>query len=319
MATPLLRTKLYIPPIRPDMVSRPRLVARLNTGLYRKLTLVSAPAGFGKTTLLSEWVTAYRESKIRVAWLSLDEGDNDPARFLAYLIAAFKTIEENVGRGTLGALQSPGFAIANTPPPTEELLTTLINQVNVIPDGLILVLDDYHLITTPPVHDALSFLLDHLPGNVHLVIATRVDPPLPIARLRGHGQLTELRQADLRFTLDEIAEFLNQVMGLELSADDVATLADRVYALEGGRVALQGPTRDVFAQAEQLRSLGLAVPAAAAVMAELRKLGLTVPPDVLTLDEAEAAIVALLETCPALPSLQSPLGETPGKAKGMQS
>jgi LuxR family maltose regulon positive regulatory protein len=252
----LLSTKLYIPPVRPELVPRPRLIERLNAGLLgqnaslsegrftRKLTLVSAPAGFGKTTLLSEWVADYRESKIRVAWLSLDAGDNDPARFLAYLIAAFKTIEESVGRGALGALQSPGFAIADTSPPTDELLTTLINQINVIPDGLILVLDDYHLITAPPVHDALSFLLDHLPRNVHLVIATRVDPPLPIARLRGHGQLTELRQTDLRFTLDEIAEFLNQVMGLELSADDVATLASRtegwITGLQMAAISMQG-------------------------------------------------------------------------------
>jgi LuxR family maltose regulon positive regulatory protein len=240
----LLSTKLYIPPVRPKLVPRPRLIERLDAGLHRKLTLVSAPAGFGKTTLLSEWVADFRESNIRVAWLSLDAGDNDPARFLAYVIAAFKTIEENVGRGTLGALQSPGFAIANTSPPMEELLTTLINQINVIPDSLILVLDDYHLITAQPVHDTLSFLLDHLPQNVHLVIATRVDPPLPVARLRGHGQLTELRQTDLRFTLDEIAEFLNRVMGLELSADDVATLASRtegwITGLQMAAISMQG-------------------------------------------------------------------------------
>ncbi len=252
----LLSTKLYIPPVRPELVPRPRLIERLNAGLLgqnglqkglrftRKLTLVSAPAGFGKTTLLSEWVADYRESKIGVAWLSLDAGDNDPARFLAYLIAAFKTIEESVGRGALGALQSPGFAIADTSPPMDELLTTLINQINVIPDSLILVLDDYHLITAQPVHDALSFLLDHLPRNVHLVIATRVDPPLPIARIRGHGQLTELRQTDLRFTPDEIAEFLNRVMGLELSADDVATLASRtegwITGLQMAAISMQG-------------------------------------------------------------------------------
>jgi LuxR family maltose regulon positive regulatory protein len=161
VSSSLLSTKLYIPLVRPELVPRPRLIERLNAGLYHKLTLVSAPAGFGKTTLLSEWVADYRKSKIRVAWLSLDADDNDPARFLAYLIAAFKTIEENVGRGALGALQSPGFEIANTPPPMDEILTMLINQVNVIPDDLILLLDDYHLITAPPVHDALSFLLDH--------------------------------------------------------------------------------------------------------------------------------------------------------------
>jgi LuxR family maltose regulon positive regulatory protein len=270
MATPLLATKLYIPPVRPELVTRPRLVERLNAGLFgpnaslsegrglqkglrfaRKLTLISAPAGFGKTTLLSEWVADFgltpaggkpeskvqdQESKIRVAWLSLDAGDNDPVRFLAYVIAAFQTIEEGVGRGALGALQSPGFAKANTPSPMEELLTALINQINAIPDGLILVLDDYHLVTAQSIHDALAFLLDHLPANLHLVIATRADPPLPVARLRGRGELTELRQPDLRFTPEEVTEFLNRAMGLELLADDVAALASRT---EGWIAGLQ--------------------------------------------------------------------------------
>jgi len=277
MATPLLTTKLYIPPVRPELVMRPRLVERLNAGLFgtsvslsegpglqkglrfaRKLTLISAPAGFGKTTLLSEWVADYRlpvldsgltpaggkpeskvqdqESKIRVAWLSLDQGDNDPVRFLAYLIAAFQTIEERVGRGALGALQSPGFAKANTPPPMEELLTALINQINAIPGGCVLVLDDYHLVTAQLIHDALAFLLDHMPANLHLVIATRADPPLPVARLRGRGELTELRQPDLRFTPEEVTEFLNRAMGLELSGDEVVALASRT---EGWIAGLQ--------------------------------------------------------------------------------
>jgi LuxR family maltose regulon positive regulatory protein len=276
MATPLLATKLYIPPVRPELVTRPRLVERLNAGLFgssaslsegrglrkgsglqkgwsfaRKLTLISAPAGFGKTTLLSEWVADFgltpaggkpeskvqdQESKIRVAWLSLDQGDNDPVRFLAYLIAAFQTIEESVGRGALGVLQSPGFAKANTPPPVEELLTALINQINAIPGGCVLVLDDYHLVTAQLIHDALAFLLDHMPANLHLVIATRADPPLPIARLRGRGELTELRQPDLRFTPEEVTEFLNRAMGLELSGDEVVALASRT---EGWIAGLQ--------------------------------------------------------------------------------
>jgi LuxR family maltose regulon positive regulatory protein len=234
----LLTTKLYIPPVRPELVPRPRLVERLDAGLHRKLTLISAPAGFGKTTLLSEWVAGYDQP---VAWLSLDEGDNDPARFLAYLVAALRTVEERIGEGTLAALQSP------RPPPLERLLTVLINEVNVAPDAgdrprsgpqerFILVFDDYHLITAQPIHDALTFLLDHLPGNMHLVIATRADPPLPIARLRGRGQLTELRLSDLRFTLDEMAAFLTQVMGLALTADDIAALATRT---EGWIAGLQ--------------------------------------------------------------------------------
>ncbi len=234
MATPLLTTKLYIPPPRPDLVARLRLIERLDEGLTHKLTLISAPAGFGKTTLLSEWI----QHTIRpVAWLSLDEGDNDPTRFLAYLVAALQKIEANIGEGVLGALQAP------QPPPVEALLAALINQITAIPDDLALVLDDYHLIAAQPVHDALAFLLDHLPGNMHLVVATRSDPPLPLARLRGRGQLTELRSADLRFTPDEVTELFNQVMGLELSVDDVAALTSRtegwIAGLQMAALALQ--------------------------------------------------------------------------------
>jgi LuxR family maltose regulon positive regulatory protein len=246
MAVPLLATKLYIPPVRTGLVSRPRLIERLNAGLHRKLTLVSAPAGFGKTTLLSEWVSEIqnRESKIRVAWLSLDEGDNDPARFLAYLIAAIQKIEENVGQGVLGALQSPRLADANALPPVEELVVALINQIHTIPGDFVLVLDDYHLITAQPIHDALIFLLDHLPPQMHLVIATRSDPPWHLARLRGRGQLTELRQADLRFTPDEATAFLNQVMGLGLTGEDVAALEKRtegwITGLQLAAISMQG-------------------------------------------------------------------------------
>jgi LuxR family maltose regulon positive regulatory protein len=238
MTTLLLKTKLYIPPLRPEFVSRPRLIERLNAGLgqnYRfacKLTLISAPAGFGKTTLLSEWIAGCERP---VAWISLDEGDNDWGRFLASLVAALRMDRMSVVEGIeanliLGALQSP------QPPSMEESLAALINQISALPDDLILVLDDYHLITSQLIHDALSFLLDHLPGNMHLVIASRSDPPLHLARLRGGGQLIELRQADLRFTLDEVADFLNRIMGLELSADEVATLASRT---EGWAAGLQ--------------------------------------------------------------------------------
>jgi LuxR family maltose regulon positive regulatory protein len=235
MTTPLLTTKLYIPPVRPELVPRPHLIERLNVGLHRKLTLISAPAGFGKTTLLSEWVTGCGRP---VAWLSLDEGDNDPARFLAYLVVALQTIEPNVGQGMLSAFQAP------QPPPMESLLTALVNEIAAAPDPLVLVLDDYHLITARPVHDAITFLLDHLPPQVHLVIASRADPPLPIARLRGRGQVTELRLANLRFTPGEAAAFLNQVMGLELSADDVAALTSRtegwIAGLQMAAASMQG-------------------------------------------------------------------------------
>ena len=233
MTTPLLTTKLYIPPVRPDpstglrtrLVSRPRLVERLNAGLHRKLTLISAPAGFGKTTLLSEWASGWS-----VAWLSLDEGDNDPVRFWAYFVSALQTVHECVGEAALATLQSP------QPPPIEAILTALINEIAAVPDPLALVLDDYHLITAQPIHEALTFLLDHLPPQVHLAIATRADPPLPLARLRARGQLTELRATDLRFTPTEAAAFLNGVMGLGLSVDDIAALDART---EGWIAGLQ--------------------------------------------------------------------------------
>ena len=227
MSTPILATKLYIPPPRPKVVLRPRLIERLNEGLHRKLTLISAPAGFGKTTLVSEWLA---DCERPAAWLSLDEGDNDPTRFLTYLVAALQTIAPNIGEGVLGVLQSP------QPPPTESILTALLNEITTIPDNFVLVLDDYHVIDAKPVDDALTFLLEHLPPQMHLVIATREDPQLPLARLRARGQLTELRAADLRFTPAEAAEFLNQVMGLNLSAEDIAALETRT---EGWIAGLQ--------------------------------------------------------------------------------
>ena len=233
---PILQTKLYIPPIRPELVSRPRLIERLNAGLCsRKLTLVSAPAGFGKTTLVSEWVTGCERP---VAWLSLDEGDNDPTRFLTYLIAALQTIAANIGEGVLAVLQSP------QPPSTESILTALLNEITTIPDNFVLVLDDYHVIDAKPVDNALTFLLEHLPPQMHLVIATREDPHLPLARLRARGQLTELRVADLRFTPSEAAGFLNQVMGLNLSAEDISTLETRtegwIAGLQLAALSMQG-------------------------------------------------------------------------------
>ena len=179
-----------------------------------------------------------------VAWLSLDEGDNDPTRFLTYLVAALQTIAANIGEGVLAVLQSP------QPPPIESILTALLNEITTIPDHFILVLDDYHVIDSKPVDEALTFLLEHLPPQMHLVIATREDPHLPLARLRARGQLTELRAADLRFTPAEAAEFLNQVMGLNLSAEDIAALEARtegwIAGLQLAALALQGslPCRD---------------------------------------------------------------------------
>jgi LuxR family maltose regulon positive regulatory protein len=253
MATPILKTKLYMPPARSDLISRPRLTGRLNTSLpeegaglsencfARKLTLISAPAGFGKTTLMSEWVhtvRAHRDAPLQAAWLSLDEGDNDPVRFLTYLIAALQTVEGNVGNSALSALQSP------QPPPIEALLAPLINDIVAITGRIVLVLDDYHVIEAQAIHDTLTFLLEHLPPQMHLVIATREDPYLPLARLRVRGQLTEVRVTDLRFTLDEAAEFLSTRVGLNLSAEDIAALETRtegwIAGLQLAAISMQG-------------------------------------------------------------------------------
>ena len=246
MPTLVLATKLYIPPTRSQLVPRPRLIEQLNEGLQRApgMTLISAPAGFGKTTLVSSWLYDLRianptsEIQNRIAWLSLDEGDNDPARFLSYLIAALQAIAPEIGMEMSGILQSP------QPPPTEMVLTSLLNEMTAITDRFVLVLDDYHVIDSKPVDQALTFLIGHLPSQMHLVIATREDPDLPLARLRARGCLTELRAADLRFTLAEAAEFLNQVMGLTLSADAIAALESRtegwIAGLQLAAISMQG-------------------------------------------------------------------------------
>jgi LuxR family maltose regulon positive regulatory protein len=232
MPAPILAAKLYVPSHRSRIVFRSRLIERLNEGLPGKIALISAPAGFGKTTLVSEWLAGCQRT---VAWLSLDEGDNDPARFLTYLVAALQTLPPKtggakIGAGVLVALQSL------QPPSIESILTTLLNEITTLSDSFILVLDDYHLIDSQPVDQALTFLLEHLPPQMYLVIASREDPNLPLARLRARGQLTELRAADLRFTPAEAAEFLNQVMGLNLSAEDIAALEART---EGWIAGLQ--------------------------------------------------------------------------------
>jgi LuxR family maltose regulon positive regulatory protein len=235
MSTPILATKLYVPPPRPKVVLRPNLFERLNEGMHCKLTLISAPAGFGKTTLVSEWVAGCEQP---VAWLSLDEGDSDPTRLLVYLVAALQTIATDIGERVLGMLQSP------QPPPIEAILTALLNEIAATPEDFILVLDDYHMIEAKSVDQALTFLVEHLPPQMHLVIASREDPQLPLARLRVRGQLTELRAADLRFTPAEAADFLNQVMGLNLSAEDITALDKRtegwIAGLQLAALSMQG-------------------------------------------------------------------------------
>ncbi|MBK9715068.1 MAG: AAA family ATPase [Kouleothrix sp.] len=231
----VLATKLFVPPARTNLVVRPRLFERLEAGSQHKLTLIAAPAGFGKTTLVSAWLAMYQRP---TAWLSLDKGDSDPIRFLTYLFAALQTIAPTLGAGVVGVLQS------SQPPPIEAILTALLNDITTLPDKLLLVFDDYHLIDAKPVDAALAFLLDHLPPQLHLVIATREDPQLPLARLRARGQLTELRAADLRFTPTEAAAFLREAMGLNLSAEDVAALETRtegwIAGLQLAALSMQG-------------------------------------------------------------------------------
>ncbi len=237
MPAPILATKLYIPPPRIGVVLRSRLIEQLNEGLSsgRKLTLISAPAGFGKTTLVSEWIAGCGRP---VAWLSLDEGDNDPARFISYLVAVLQPIQAEIGEGLLAALQS------TQPLQIKTILTTLLNEISLIPEHFVLILDDYHSLDSQPVDQSLAFLVEHQPQQMHLVIATREDPQLPLARYRARGQLTELRAADLRFTPAEAAEFLNQVMGLNLSEEDVAALETRtegwIAGLQLAALSMQG-------------------------------------------------------------------------------
>ena len=237
-ASPLLETKLYVPRWRSGLVSRPILIERLDQALQRKLTLVCAPAGFGKTTLLAEWIAATPVSERSVAWVSLDEGDNDPTLFWGYFISALQTLPFGVGGKSLSLLQSA------QPPPIEALLGTLINEVASISHDFVVVLDDYHLIDTQPVHHGTAFLLEHMPPQMHLVIAGRSDPPLPLSRLRGGGELAELRASDLRFSADEATAFLNQVMGLKLSVQEVAALEARtegwIAGLQLAALSMQG-------------------------------------------------------------------------------
>jgi len=227
MNVPILATKLYVPPQRPNLVPRPHLIKRLDAGLRRgcRLTLVSASAGSGKTTLLGEWAASCDRP---FSWLSLEADDNDLARFWVYVVAALQTVHSQLGQSVLPMLQGPQR------PPIRAILTPLLNEVTAILKPVVLVLDDYHFITDQAVHDSVAFFLDHLPQQLHLVVSTRADPPLPIARLRARGQLTELRAADLRFTAEESAAFLNGVMGLGLRLEDIAALEARTEGWVAG-------------------------------------------------------------------------------------
>ncbi|MCB0192060.1 MAG: tetratricopeptide repeat protein [Anaerolineae bacterium] len=238
MLDTLLKTKLYIPPARPQLVARPRLTQQLNRGLHRKLTLVAAPPGFGKTTLMSEWQAALPPDDWSMTWVSLDDQDNDPVRFWSYIISALDAAGTDLSSDVLPSLHTPQA------PDIEAILITLINAMTTIDHHIILVLDDYHVINAEANHQALTFLLDNLPPRLHVAITSRTDPPIPLTRLRVRSQLTELRDSDLRFTPAEIATFLNQIMGLKLSPDDVAALEARtegwVAGLQLAALSMQG-------------------------------------------------------------------------------
>ena len=241
MPLPLISTKLHTPSVRHERVSRPRLLEQLSAGLNCKLTLISAPAGFGKTTLLTEWV---HQLDSAVAWLSLDEDDNDPARFWMYVVAAIQRANPEVGADALAALRLSGTMNPAGAVSIESVLTSLLNQLAESSATLVLVLDDCHLVESPRVYDTLTFLLDHLPATVHLVLSTRVDPPLSLPRLRIRRELVEVREADLRFTVEEATAFLNRVMGLNISDIDVAALDARtegwIAGLQMAALSLQG-------------------------------------------------------------------------------
>lgn len=215
MQSSLLTTRLYFPPARPALVPRSRLVERLEKGLSGPLTLISAPAGYGKTTLMSEWRSG-AGSAFPVAWFSIDSGDNNPFRFWGYVMAALSTLDSIFASTATTLLQSAQF------PPADEFIVTLINSISNFTKDFTLVLDDYHLITAPEIHQYLIFLVDHLPQHMHLILLTRSDPALPLARLRARGQLTEIRAEHLRFSVDEAAKLLNQVMGLGLTVEQAA-------------------------------------------------------------------------------------------------
>ncbi|UIO45302.1 LuxR C-terminal-related transcriptional regulator [Brevibacillus brevis] len=227
MTIPIVTTKLYMPPPRLKTVTRHRLIEQLNEGLNRKLTVISAPAGSGKTTLVSEWLASGDRP---FAWISIDEGDNDPARFFTYLFTALQNIGPNIGSGIYPLFHSP------QPIPNELIISTLFHEIIAIPNPFVLVFDDYHVLKTGPLDDAISFLLERMPPQMHLVIVTREEPRLPLARLRVRNQLNEVRASDLRFTYSEAAEFLEKVMGLELLPENIALLEART---EGWIAGLQ--------------------------------------------------------------------------------
>ena len=236
MPGPLVATKLHIPASRRSLVSRARLADRLAAVTDVRVTLVSAPAGFGKTTLVAECLREVTDPDLDVAWLSLDEHDDDPQRFWAYVLAALDAAQPGSGVGAQGNLEAGA--------PTETVLTTLVNDLHGVDRAVVLVLDDLHAIRSPEIHEGLTFLVDHLPATTHLVVTTRADPPWPLARWRARGELTEIRSVDLRFTVDETSAYLTGAMGLPPSASEVDALEARtegwIAALQLAALSMQG-------------------------------------------------------------------------------
>ena len=229
MLETVLHSKLFVPPQRPNLVPRHHLHERLNLSLQSgyKFTLVSAPAGFGKTTLVSSWA---QQTEKPVAWLSLDENDSGLHRFLTYFVSAIQSIQSNAGEGILAALQSPEEINI------ELLLTSLLNETTEFSDRVILILDDYHLIKSKPVNKAIAFLLEHLSPKMHLIMLTRADPPFPLPRMRVRGELLEIRARELRLSIDETTKFLQNMIGANLSGENIKILQSRT---EGWIAALQ--------------------------------------------------------------------------------
>jgi LuxR family maltose regulon positive regulatory protein len=237
VAGPIIQTKLYFPRRRGATVGRPRLSDRLSCSLDARLTLVSAPAGFGKTTLLAASLASAAQRERWTAWLSLDQSDNDPTAFWTYVIAALQAVAPTVGSGSLALIEAAQA-------PIEEVLVVLLNELHGLSRDLMLVFDDYHAINDRQIHDQMVVFLDRLPRNVHLVIASRADPPFPVARFRARGELVEIRAADLRFTPEEAAAYLHEVMALDLEAGELAILEARtegwIAALQLAALSMQG-------------------------------------------------------------------------------
>ncbi len=231
----LLITKLYIPPLRSDLVPRPHLYERLDEVLTRKLTLVSAPTGFGKSTLVTSWLS---EREQPAAWLSLDSSDNDPVRFWTYLIAAIQTVHPEIG------IEARQIASATQLHNSEFLAISLINDITRLAHDLLLVLDDYHIIETGEIYSSLSYLLEHQPPNLHIILITRVDPPISLARLRVHGQLNEIRAEDLQFSIEEATTLFNEKVGLNLEPEHIEALSTHteswVVGLQLAALSLKG-------------------------------------------------------------------------------